>query len=173
MDWRKLEYEQKLTAVGCDFDEYTRIVSMSDGARRFIQDKLTAATLGYFAFGAEYHQYLIDDIAVLSKLSIPLLMVVAFQSRFDTSYRKKACSLLRRKLPIVLGNFTAVNRRDMPFPINIIEDAYCKEPKYFRNTDGILTDSEGKTKAEEAVVEKKESKGGNGKGRKKSSKKRH
>uniref|UniRef100_A0A914XVQ8 Uncharacterized protein n=1 Tax=Panagrolaimus superbus TaxID=310955 RepID=A0A914XVQ8_9BILA len=81
-----LEYEQKLTAVGCDFDEYCRILSMSDGARRFIQDKLTAATLVYFTFGAEYHQYLTDDVAVLSKLSIPLLMVIAFQPRFDTSY---------------------------------------------------------------------------------------
>uniref|UniRef100_A0A914YTF2 Uncharacterized protein n=1 Tax=Panagrolaimus superbus TaxID=310955 RepID=A0A914YTF2_9BILA len=90
-----LEYEQKLTAVGCDFDEYCRIVSMSDGARRFLQDKLTAATLVYFAFGAEYRQYLTDDVSILSKLSIPLLMIIAFQSRFDTSYRKKACSLLR------------------------------------------------------------------------------
>uniref|UniRef100_A0A914XXR3 Uncharacterized protein n=1 Tax=Panagrolaimus superbus TaxID=310955 RepID=A0A914XXR3_9BILA len=108
-----LQYEQKLTAVGCDFDEYSRMVSMTDGARRFLQDKLTPATIVYFAFGAEYHQYLIDDVAVLSKLSIPLLMVIAFQPRFADSFRKKACALLRRKLPTVLGNFTAVQRKAM------------------------------------------------------------
>uniref|UniRef100_A0A914XWH3 Uncharacterized protein n=1 Tax=Panagrolaimus superbus TaxID=310955 RepID=A0A914XWH3_9BILA len=161
-----LEYEQKLTAAGCDFDEFGRILSVSDGACCFLQDKLTPATIVYFAFGAEYHQYLIDDVTILSKLSIPLLMVIAFQPRFAASNHKKACALLRRKLPTVLGNFTAVKRKAMPFPINIIEDAYCREPKYFNNTAGIKTDSEN----EEG---KKEVKNGDEKRRKKSSKKRH
>uniref|UniRef100_A0A914XQ60 Uncharacterized protein n=1 Tax=Panagrolaimus superbus TaxID=310955 RepID=A0A914XQ60_9BILA len=91
-------------------------------------------------------------------------MVIAFQPRFADSFRKKACALLRRKLPTVLGNFTAVQRKTMVFPINIVEEAYCQEPKYFTNTAGIKTNSEneGKNKMEEEI-EKKEVKNGEGK----------
>uniref|UniRef100_A0AC34FRD0 Uncharacterized protein n=1 Tax=Panagrolaimus sp. ES5 TaxID=591445 RepID=A0AC34FRD0_9BILA len=167
------EYQQKLTAVGCEFDQNGCITSMTDGARQYIHDKNTPASIAYFAFGAEYYEYVTDDPELLPKFSIPLLMVIAFQPRFPTVNRRKACSLLRRKLPIILGNFTAVQRQTLSFPINIIEEAYCRDPKYFKNVAGIQTDSEGerKMKNENAAGEKKERKAGDGK--RKSSKKRH
>uniref|UniRef100_A0A914YFU6 Uncharacterized protein n=1 Tax=Panagrolaimus superbus TaxID=310955 RepID=A0A914YFU6_9BILA len=115
-----------------------------------------------------------EDADTLSKVSVPLLMAIALQPRFDVANRRKACSILRRKLPKILANFTAVKREKMAFPINIIEKAYCQNPKYFKIVAEIKTDSEGERKKEleVAAVEKNEmiQKGGEKK-RRKSSKK--
>uniref|UniRef100_A0A914YLT0 Uncharacterized protein n=1 Tax=Panagrolaimus superbus TaxID=310955 RepID=A0A914YLT0_9BILA len=168
--------EQKLAALGVEFGDDHCIVSMTDGARSFLQDSRTAATTVSFAFGAEYHQYLKDDPDTLSKVSVPLLMSIA-QPRFAVENRRKACAILRRKLPKILANFTAVKREKMAFPINIVEKAYCQNPKFFKIVAEIKTDSEGKRKKEMevAAVEKEEmiQKGGGSKRRKKSSKRRH
>jgi hypothetical protein len=100
----------------------------------------------------------------MEEASIPLLYVIALQPRFSEKSRRKACAILRyvfkiillilylivfsRKLVKALGWFKAADRAKMPFPINIVEAAYCKDPKYFYDPTGIKTDSgsDGKRK---------------------------
>uniref|UniRef100_A0AC35G9H7 Uncharacterized protein n=1 Tax=Panagrolaimus sp. PS1159 TaxID=55785 RepID=A0AC35G9H7_9BILA len=135
------ESEQKLAAVGCKFDAHHRMISVSKGARRFLKAKTTDATTAYFAFGAECDHIITDDPEYIEKVSIPILYVIALQPRFSEASRRKACEIMRSKLVIVLGYFEAAERAKMPFPINIVEDAYCRDPKYFYDPAEIKTDS--------------------------------
>uniref|UniRef100_A0A914QLR2 Uncharacterized protein n=1 Tax=Panagrolaimus davidi TaxID=227884 RepID=A0A914QLR2_9BILA len=137
MDSMAHDSEQKLSDVGCEFDDRHCIVSVSDEGRQFLKNKTTDATTVYFAFGAEYHEYITDR----SELSIPLLYVFALQPRFSETSRRKACATLRRQLVKVLGYYKCADRAKMPFPINIVEAAYCKDPQYFYEPSGIKTDS--------------------------------
>uniref|UniRef100_A0A914P164 Uncharacterized protein n=1 Tax=Panagrolaimus davidi TaxID=227884 RepID=A0A914P164_9BILA len=99
-------------------------------------------------FDDQYSEYISDDPGILNEASIPLLYVIALQTRFSEKSRRKACAILRRKLVKVLGYFKAADRAKMPFPVNIVEAAYCKDPKYFFDPTGIKTDSgsDGKRK---------------------------
>uniref|UniRef100_A0A914P8Q9 Uncharacterized protein n=1 Tax=Panagrolaimus davidi TaxID=227884 RepID=A0A914P8Q9_9BILA len=135
---------------------------VSKGGRRYLKDKSTDATTVCFAFGAEYHQHVTDDSDIMENASIPLLYVIALQPRFSETSRRKACAVLRRKLVRVLGYFKAADRAKMPFPVNIVENAYCRDPKYFYEPAGIKTDSASDQKKKQAGEEK---------GKKKSAKK--
>uniref|UniRef100_A0A914R847 Uncharacterized protein n=1 Tax=Panagrolaimus davidi TaxID=227884 RepID=A0A914R847_9BILA len=132
---------RKLFAVGCKFGAHIRLVSVTDEARQFLKDAKTDATTVYFAFGAEYYRLISDDSEYMDKASIPLLYVIALQPRFPEASRRKACALLRRKLVKVLGYYKAADRAKMPFPVNIVEHAYCRDPTYFYNPADIKTDS--------------------------------
>uniref|UniRef100_A0AC35FFG2 Uncharacterized protein n=1 Tax=Panagrolaimus sp. PS1159 TaxID=55785 RepID=A0AC35FFG2_9BILA len=102
--------------------------------------KITDATTAYFALGAECHHIITDDPEYIEKVSIPILYVIALQPRFSEASRRKACAIMRRKLVKVLGYFEAAERAKIPFPINIVEDAYCRDPKFFYDPSGIKTD---------------------------------
>uniref|UniRef100_A0A914PDU8 Uncharacterized protein n=1 Tax=Panagrolaimus davidi TaxID=227884 RepID=A0A914PDU8_9BILA len=153
------ESEQKLSAAGCEFDKNGRILSVSKDARRLLKNKATDATTVYFAFGAEYHQYITAKI--MDKASVPLLYAIALQPRFSEASRRKACATLRyvcatlrRYLVKVFGYFKAADRARMPFPINIVENAYCRDPKYFYDPAGIKTDSGSDQKRSQWVMKK-------------------
>uniref|UniRef100_A0AC35F5J6 Uncharacterized protein n=1 Tax=Panagrolaimus sp. PS1159 TaxID=55785 RepID=A0AC35F5J6_9BILA len=133
--------ELKLAAGGCEFDESGCMLSVSDEARQFLKRRTTDATTVYHAFGAEYYQYITGDLGIMDEASIPLLYSIALQTRFPEATRRKACAALRRKLVKVLGWFKAADRAKMPFPVNIVENAYCKNPRYFYEPSGIKTDS--------------------------------
>jgi hypothetical protein len=64
-----------------------------------------------------------------------------------------------RNLVKVLGWYKAADRAKMPFPINIVENAYCLDPKYFYDPAGIKTDSgsDGKKKRMDDEKRKKKS----------------
>uniref|UniRef100_A0A914QQP4 Uncharacterized protein n=1 Tax=Panagrolaimus davidi TaxID=227884 RepID=A0A914QQP4_9BILA len=68
-----------------------------------------------------------------------------------------------RKLVKVLGYYKAADRAKMPFPINIVEHAYCRDPTYFYYPADIKTDSGSEGKKKRIADEKR---------KKKSSKKR-
>uniref|UniRef100_A0A914QRZ1 Uncharacterized protein n=1 Tax=Panagrolaimus davidi TaxID=227884 RepID=A0A914QRZ1_9BILA len=99
----------------------------------------------------------------MDNASIPLLYVIALQPRFEEASRRKACAILRRKLVKVLGYYKAADRAKMPFPINIVEHAYCRDPTYFYYPADIKTDSGSEGKKKRIADEKR---------KKKSSKKR-
>uniref|UniRef100_A0A914QTF7 Uncharacterized protein n=1 Tax=Panagrolaimus davidi TaxID=227884 RepID=A0A914QTF7_9BILA len=138
----------KLCAAGFGFDMDRQIVTVLKGARQFVKDPATDATTVYFAFGAEYPHMITDDPEIMDKASIPLLYVIALQPRFPEASRRKACAIMRRKLVRVLGYYKAADRAKMPFPVNIVEHAYCRDPKYFYDPSAIKTDSgsDGKKK---------------------------
>uniref|UniRef100_A0A914P6P1 Uncharacterized protein n=1 Tax=Panagrolaimus davidi TaxID=227884 RepID=A0A914P6P1_9BILA len=152
------ESEKKLASVGCKFDEHHRIVMVSKGGRRYLKDKSTDATTVCFAFGAEYHQHVTDASDIMENASVPLLYVIALQPRFSETIRRKACAVLRRKLVRVLGYFKAADRAQMPFPVNIVENAYCRDPKFFYEPAGIKTDSASDEKKKKTGEEKRKKK---------------
>uniref|UniRef100_A0A914XZ60 Uncharacterized protein n=1 Tax=Panagrolaimus superbus TaxID=310955 RepID=A0A914XZ60_9BILA len=64
------EAERNLTVLGVQFDAEHRIVNMSPEARQYLQACKTPILNVYFAFGAEYSEYITDDMDVLPKLSV-------------------------------------------------------------------------------------------------------
>ena len=63
-----------------------------------------------------------------------------------------------RKLVKVLGYFKAADRAKMPFPVNIVEHAYCRDPKYFYDPSGIKTNSGSDGKKKRMADEKRKKK---------------
>uniref|UniRef100_A0AC34GTY8 Uncharacterized protein n=1 Tax=Panagrolaimus sp. ES5 TaxID=591445 RepID=A0AC34GTY8_9BILA len=137
-----VDAEQKLVNLGVQFDAEHRIVSMSPEGREYLQNPKTPSTIVYFAFGAEYHEYILDDMNLLPKLSVAHQLVIALRPRFVEFNRRKALTWLRRELPRIRENYTAAERKLLPFPVNAIEKAYLHDPKFLISLSGIDTDSE-------------------------------
>uniref|UniRef100_A0A914Z7I1 Uncharacterized protein n=1 Tax=Panagrolaimus superbus TaxID=310955 RepID=A0A914Z7I1_9BILA len=148
------EAERNLTVLGVQFDTEHRIVNMSPEARQYLQASKTPILNVYFAFGAEYSEYITDDMDVLPKLSVAHQLVIALQPRFPEFNRRKALTWLRRELPQIRTNYTPAERKIMPFPINAIEKAYLRDSKYFVCLSEINTDSEGDRKRMAEAKEK-------------------
>uniref|UniRef100_A0A914YCL4 Uncharacterized protein n=1 Tax=Panagrolaimus superbus TaxID=310955 RepID=A0A914YCL4_9BILA len=89
---------------------------MSPEARQYLQGPKTPFLTVYFAFGAEYSEYITDDMDVLPKLSVAHQLVIALQPRFPEFNRRKALTWLRRELPRIRENYTSFERKTMPFP---------------------------------------------------------
>uniref|UniRef100_A0AC34G119 Uncharacterized protein n=1 Tax=Panagrolaimus sp. ES5 TaxID=591445 RepID=A0AC34G119_9BILA len=84
-----VEAEQSLVNLGVQFDAEHRIVSMSPEGREYLQNPKTPSTTVYFAFGAEYHEYIFDDMVLMPKLSVAHQLVIALQPRFAEFNRRK------------------------------------------------------------------------------------
>uniref|UniRef100_A0AC34FTG3 Uncharacterized protein n=1 Tax=Panagrolaimus sp. ES5 TaxID=591445 RepID=A0AC34FTG3_9BILA len=137
-----VEAEKTLTLLGVQFDGNNKIISVSPEARQYLQSSETPISIVYFAFGAEYHEYITDDMEIMPKLSVAHQLVIALQPRFIELNRRKTLAGLRRELSKIRENYTASERKNMPFPINAIEKAFVRDPKYFISSAGIDTDSE-------------------------------
>uniref|UniRef100_A0AC34G0S3 Uncharacterized protein n=1 Tax=Panagrolaimus sp. ES5 TaxID=591445 RepID=A0AC34G0S3_9BILA len=109
----------------------------------------------------------------LPKLSVAHQLVIALQPRFAEFNRRKALTWLRRELPRIRENYTAVERKTLPFPVNAIEKAYLHDPKFLISLSGIDTDSEADRRRMEVAKLKKLIKCDSQQRKKKVSKRRH
>uniref|UniRef100_A0A914PF35 Uncharacterized protein n=1 Tax=Panagrolaimus davidi TaxID=227884 RepID=A0A914PF35_9BILA len=128
-----------LSERGVTFDEKSNIIKMPPKAEKYLRLKKTPEFVRSFAFGNVFREYIDSQANFDQKLSIPLLFSIVLQRRYSVVNRRKACTWIRRELPIIQKEFTALERSQLPYPICAIEAAYEMNEDGFKNV--VLLDS--------------------------------
>ena len=69
---------------------------MTENGRKFIGNSKTPDFIAYFAFGAEYFEFVVNsDVLEFCKYSVPLLFTISMIPRIDESKRRKALTWIR------------------------------------------------------------------------------
>uniref|UniRef100_A0A914XQ68 Uncharacterized protein n=1 Tax=Panagrolaimus superbus TaxID=310955 RepID=A0A914XQ68_9BILA len=111
---------------------------MTENGRKFIENSKTPDFIAYFAFGAEYFEFVNSDMSQLSKFSLPLLFAISMMPRIEDANRRKALSCIRRQIPKIRQSYSVADRETMAFPINAIEDAAEMPQNGFEDLDKLL-----------------------------------
>uniref|UniRef100_A0A914QL23 Uncharacterized protein n=1 Tax=Panagrolaimus davidi TaxID=227884 RepID=A0A914QL23_9BILA len=124
----KLENDDAMKALaerGVTFDEKSNIIEMPPKAEKYLRSKKTPEYVRSFAFGNVFREIIDAQTRVNESFSIPLLFSIVLQRRYTVVNRRKACTWIRRELPIIQKEFTAEECSKLAYPICAIEEA-CK-----------------------------------------------